>query len=746
MRRLLVLILIAAASLAATPPSGMLGFSPARAESQRDLEEQFDALLNRENLDQWLKELSAQPHHAGSPGSKAVAESIAQKFRSWGFDTEIDTYHVLLPTPRTRKLELIAPTRYEAKLEEPALEGDATSSIREGSLPPYHAYSIDGDVTGELVYVNYGIPGDYETLESLGISVAGKIVIARYGGSWRGIKPKVAAEHGAIGCIIYSDPRDDGYFQGDVYPEGAFKNEWGVQRGSVMDMPLHPGDPLTPGVGSTRDAKRLPIEEAKTLTRIPVLPISYGDALPLLRAIGGPVAPLAWRGALPITYHVGPGPARVRLALEFNWNTVPAHNVIARLRGAERPDEWVIRGNHHDGWNFGANDPLSGMVALMEEARAVGQLARNGWKPKRTMVYAGWDAEEQGLLGSTEWAEHHASELKRKAVIYINTDSNGRGFLYAGASHSLERLINEAAREVTDPQRKMSVWQRMRAGIIAGGGEDAAAARDAVDLPVSALGSGSDYTPFLQHLGIASVHVGFGGENAGGSYHSIYDSYDHYSRFGDPGFHYGIALARVAGRLALRFAEADILPFRFTNFATTVEEYVGEVEKLTDTMRKETEERNWKIREGIFEAAADPTKPFIALVPKDPVPHLELAVLRNAAGRVKESAARYDAAAQKSLAEGTLTSSQRGRLNQLLAGAERMLTNEAGLPGRPWFKHQVYAPGFYTGYGVKTLPGVREAIEQREWSQAEEQAKVIAAVLDRFASHLDQATAALGSN
>ncbi len=442
----------------------LLGFTPESARRQYALEAELDARVKREHLRQWMKRMSAQPHHLGSPYGKENAEFMAGLFRSWGYDTRIERFDVLFPTPTERLLELLEPGTFTALLSEPPVEGDASSAIE--SLPTYNAYSIDGDVTGELVYVNYGIPADYEELARRGIDVRGKIVIARYGGSWRGIKPKVAAEHGAIGCIIYSDPRDDGYAQGDVYPRGPYRNEHGVQRGSVADMPLYPGDPLTPGVGATDKAPRLSIAEAKTLTTIPTLPISYGDALPFLRSLEGPVAPAAWRGALPITYHLGPGPAKVRLKVAFDWKTAPAYNVIAVLKGTTRPDEWIIRGNHHDAWNFGANDPVSGMVALLEEARIVGELASRGSRPKRTIIYAGWDGEEQGLLGSTEWVEEHAAELKRKAVAYINTDSNSRGFLYAAGSHTLEKFVGQVGRDVQDPQRSMTVGERARANAI----------------------------------------------------------------------------------------------------------------------------------------------------------------------------------------------------------------------------------------------------------------------------------------
>src|SRR6202035_2191472 len=347
MRRLFLVLLLASALAAQAAPVTDLplaGFSPAHASEERSLEARFVASLRRDDLRDWLKRLSARPHHLGSAYDKENAEFIAGLFRSWGFDTRIEEFQVLFPTPKTRLLEMVAPHRFTATLAEPALPEDATSNQTGEQLPTYNAYSIDGDVTGDLVYVNYGVPKDYEALDRKGIDVKGKIVLARYGGSWRGIKPKVAAEHGAIGCIIYSDPRDDGYFEGDVYPRGPYRNDHGVQRGSVADMPLYPGDPLTPGVGATPEAKRLDIKRAPTLTKIPVLPISYADATPLLQALGGPRAPEAFRGALPLTYHLGPGPARVHLKVAFNWGMVPARDVIARLPGAERPDEWIVRG------------------------------------------------------------------------------------------------------------------------------------------------------------------------------------------------------------------------------------------------------------------------------------------------------------------------------------------------------------------------------------------------------------------
>lgn len=715
----------------------VMGFSSERTAAQRSLEAKFDSLLKTDNLRDWMKRLTARPHHLGSAYNKENAEFIASLFRSWGYETTLEEFHVLFPTPKTRLVEMTAPEKYALKLVEPAVEGDATSGQQSEQLPNYNAYSIDGDVTGPLVYVNYGTPADYDELDKRGIDVKGKIVISRYGGSWRGIKPKVAAERGAVGCLIYSDPRDDGYFQGDVYPKGAWRNENGAQRGSVMDMPLFPGDPLTKGIGATKDAKRIELRNAETLTKIPVLPISYGDALPLLKNLDGAVVPTAWRGALPVTYHFGGSTPTVRMKLEFNWDIKPIYNVIAKMRGSERPDQWVIRGNHRDAWVNGAQDPISGMVALMEEARAIAELTKTGWRPKRTIIYAGWDAEEQGLIGSTEWAELHAEEIKQKAAVYINTDSNARGFLGVGGSHTLEKFINEVAREVPDPQTKLTVWERARASQIVNGSNQARnEALNRPDSRIYPLGSGSDYTPFLQHLGIASLNIGFGGEGGGGSYHSVYDSFDHYQRFGDPGFAYGIALAKVCGRATMRLADAETLPFEFSNFSDTVDLYAREVYQLTDSMREQTAAMNADIAMGRWAAVQDPLDKLTPPKTRDAVPYLNFAPLQNAILKLKAGATTY----QLHTRDRSLTADRQKTLDEMLYKTERALIRNEGLPRRDWFRHHIYAPGFYTGYGVKTLPGVREAIEQRDWKEAQEQIEKLARVIEAFSAEIDRAT------
>lgn len=740
MKNLLVLLLILITNLGFSQKS-ILGFTEEGAKAELALEEKFDSYLKTSNIDQWMKHLTGRPHHLGSAMGKEYAMWMRDQFRSWGYEAEVETYKVLFPTPKVRVLEMVGPTRFKAKLVEPALKEDATSGQLKEQLPTYHGFSADGDVTAELVFVGYGVPSDYDELEKLGIDVKGKIVIAKYGGSWRGIKPKVAQEKGAIGCIIYSDPEDDGYFQGDVYPKGPFRPGLGAQRGSVLDLPVRPGDPLTPNIGATEEAKRIERAQADNLISIPVLPIGYDDAEPLLKALGGPVAPEYMRGSMPLTYHVGPGPARVHLNLAFDWKLVDCHNVIAKMKGAELPDEWVIRGNHHDAWVNGASDPISGMVALMEEARAVSELVKTGWKPKRTIIYCGWDGEEPGLIGSTEWAEHHAQELQQKTVAYINSDGNGRGFLYAQGSHTLEQLVSDVARDVTDPQTGVSILER-RKSALAANTSSIKAKKEIINSPsmtISALGSGSDYTPFIQHLGIPALNIGFGGENEGGEYHSIYDSYDHFKRFKDPKFEYGVALAKTAGRTTLRLVNATVLPFDFKGFHKTVSGYVNEVTGLLSDMRESTEVENQMIKENRYKLASDPTKTFVQPKANDPVPYLNFSNLQNAVASLETSAKTY----AELLKANPNPNTNLEKLNKTLYQAEQTLMIDAGLPRRPWFRHSIYAPGYYTGYGVKTLPGIREAIEQRNWKEAQEQIEIVAKNLNNYTKQIDAAAAVL---
>jgi N-acetylated-alpha-linked acidic dipeptidase len=731
-----------ARAAADSPPAAvdLQGFSSRGAQLETELEQRFDAGLSAADLRSWMQQMSSAPNHVGSPHDKANAEFQLKKFREWGWDAAIETFSVLYPTPREVLVELVAPTHFTARLTEPPIEGDSTSSQTKDELPAYNVYGADGDVTAELVYVNQGMPDDYRELEREGISVKGRIVLTRYGGGWRGLKPKLAYEHGAVGCLIYSDPRDDGYGAGDAYPKGGYRPRDAVQRGSVQDLVLYSGDPLTPGVGSTADAKRLAIQDAKTILKIPVLPISYAAAEPLLAALGGRVAPAGWRGGLPLTYHLGPGPAKVRLKVLSNWNQKTLYDVVATLRGSEEPDRWIIRGNHHDGWVFGATDPLAGQVALMAEAQAIGNLVKSGWRPRRTLVYASWDGEEPGLLGSTEWAEAHAAELKSKAALYINSDTNGRGFVGVSGSHALQHFASEAARDVKDPETGASVLARALAqeqvAVHDSGGHD----NFGMDLKLGALGSGSDFTPFLQHLGVNSLDIGFDGETDYGVYHSAYDSFDHFRRFVDPTFEYGVALAKVAGRLVLRASQAQLLPARQSDFAASVAGYDDELHKLVDSMRQKTIEQTKLQDDGSYSLATDPQQPHAPPPRAAEVPFLSFAELDNAVAKLAQSAGAFDNAyARLTAADVAGATAARERLNATLTDLEQTLTDSRGLPGREWYQHMLYAPGLHTGYGVKTLPGIREAIEERRWDEANRYIGVVSRAINAYSARLDHA-------
>jgi len=704
----------------------------------------FRTLPKPDNIKENMRHLSARPHHVGSPYDKENAEWMQARFKEYGWEAQIETFYVLFPTPKSRLLEMTAPHHFSARLEEPAQTIDPTSGQGSEQLPSYNAYSIDGDVTAPLVYVNYGRPEDYDELERHGISVKGTIVIARYGETWRGIKPKVAAQHGALGCIIYSDPKDDGYSVDNVFPNGPMRNKDGVQRGSVMDMPVAPGDPLTPGIGATKDAKRLNINDAKTLTTIPVLPISYGDAQPLLAAMSGALAPDSWRGGLPVTYHMGPGPTKVHLKLAFNWDVKPIYDVIAKIGGSTWPDQWIIRGNHHDAWVNGAADPLSGTSAMLEEARALGELMKQGWKPRRTIVYTAWDGEEPGLLGSTEWVEQHGDELAKKAVVYINSDMNSRGFLGMEGSHSLEKFINDVARDIDDPEAHISVWKRLQAQIIANGtAQEKQDARNRTDLRIGALGSGSDFTPFLQHNGVATLNLGYGGEDPEGIYHSIYDDFYYYSHFLDTDFVYERALAQTVGTAVIRLADAPLLPFEFTDVADTVHAYLTELHALLKARQDAVKEQNRQIEEGVFAAVNDPRRPVLAPKRETVPPAMNFAPLENAANALSLAAQRYKKA-QDALA-GKLDHSPAALLqaNQLLMQSERQYLDSNGLPNREWFRHLLYAPGFFTGYSVKTMPGVRESIEQKQYSLIDTEVTKLATALGHETELINQAAALL---
>jgi N-acetylated-alpha-linked acidic dipeptidase len=727
--------LFALAAHAVDAGKPLRGYTPENSATEVSWEQKFREMPDRDHIRENMRRLSARPHHVGSPYDKDNAEWLLAQLKSYGLDAQIETFSTLFPTPKSRKLELLGAAPFTAKLEEPAISVDPTSNQKSEQLPTYNAFSRDGDVTGPLVYVNYGRPEDYDVLDRMGVSVKGAIVIARYGASWRGIKPKVAAEHGAVGCIIYSDPREDGYAQGDVYPEGPMRPPDGAQRGSVMDMPVYPGDPQTPGVGAVEGVKLIPLDQVQTITKIPVLPISYADATPFLKALGGETVPEAWRGGLPLTYHTGPSKAEAHLAVSFNWDRKPLRDVVAKIPGAKYPDQWVIRGNHHDAWVNGAEDPISGASPELEEARALGELLTQGWKPSRTIIYCFWDGEEPALLGSTEWAETHADELKQHAVAYFNSDGNGRGYFRVEGSHSLENFVNSVAKDIQDPETKMTVWKRVRlVDLSRATPQVRSEIRSRADMRIPALGSGSDYTAFIDHLGVASVNLGYGGEDEGGQYHSIYDDFYYYTHFMDTDFSYGRALAQTAGTMIMRMADADILPFQFGDLADTVHLYDTQLKTLLTEKRDQAKENNLEISDGVYKALYDPKKKMVP-PPVEPVPpYLNFGPLDQASDDLTEAAKAFDQAFAAADGSGP------AEVNLDLIRSERLLTDERGLPNRPWFKHLLYAPGFYTGYGVKTIPGVREAIEQKKWSEADEQINRVSAALEHESELLKEAT------
>jgi N-acetylated-alpha-linked acidic dipeptidase len=689
------------------------GFPPDQWKAEHDREEEAKAIPQPARIGIYMERMASKPHHAGSPGSKAVADYAAGQLKEWGLDVRVETFQALLPYPTVRLLEMTAPTRFRASLKEPAVPEDKDTS-EAGQLPPYNAYSASGDVTAPLVYVNFGNVEDYDYLKAVGIDVKGKIVIARYGKGWRGLKPRLAQEHGAIGCLIYSDPREDGYFQNDVYPAGPMRPSAGVQRGSVMDMAVYPGDPLSPGTPSEPGASLLPRADAKTIMKIPVMPISYGDAKPLLEALGGRLAPEAWRGALPITYHIGaPGPAVVHLKLDFDWTSKPLNDIIVTIPGSVYKDQWIVYGNHHDAWVNGASDPGSGASALLETARTLATLRKEGWQPKRTIVLALWDAEEFGLVGSTEWVEKHEEELERKAAVYINSDSSGSGKLQASGSHTLERFVRQVLRDVPSPEGGQNLLDSLRnaagdevqpnATDVAEG--DPLRTRPPAAFHLGALGSGSDYVPFLDHAGVASLNFGFGGDDSIGVYHSAYDTVRWYEQFSDKDFSHGRALAQLTTTMLLRLSDAAVLPFEFRTLARTVRSYADDIQGMAQ-------------KSGGM---------------------VDFQQVRAALTRIVNASTSYEDSLSALMGRGSVAPERLLKVNEMLARMERALLLPDGLPERGWFRHQVYAPGLYTGYDAKTLPAVREAVEAKRWADANQQARRAAQSLEAIGAQIEDA-------
>ena len=665
------------------------GFTTANSIAQKKYEEAFKQLTSPEICRQELRRLTEEPHLAGTENSRKIAQYLYNKYKEYGLDAQIYEYEVYLPYPIEVRVEMVAPTHYLAIGKEESWEWDK-DSYETDIVAGYNAYSPDGDVTADLIYVNRGLPDDYRKLTEMGISVEGKIAIARYGGSYRGVKAKVAGEQGAVGLIIYSDPSDDGYMKGDVYPRGPWRSPDAIQRGTVKYIFQYAGDPLTPGWASTKDAHRLPIAEATDLPQIPVAPLAYRDAEPLLKALAGPNVPTNWQGGLPFAYHIGPGPAKVHLKIRSEHKNRPIYNVIAKLKGTGTPDHWVILGNHHDAWVYGAADPSSGTVSLLEVARCLGQLAKEGYRPKRTIVFASWDAEEFGILGSTEWVEELKTELQQKAIAYLNVDTatTGQQF-YASAVPSLKPLIKEVTQTVIDPQTHQTVYEAWRQQ------------QENYVPRVGNLGSGSDHSPFIGHLGVPAVSMGFYGPY--GVYHAMQDTFYWMEHFGDPTFRYHVAMAQIWGILALRLADADILPFDYAAYA---DELLSHLKALQNENKHSTITRNRPER------------------------------LRALLRECEKIAADLQKGLAARLESGELIETE--MINRSLQGIEQKLTSESGLPLRPWFKHLAYAPGLYSGYTAVIFPGIEDALEMNDEKQVSIEVDRLAEAFQRLIEALEE--------
>ncbi len=697
----LALNLLAAATPPALAQNALDGFSAERAVAQRRWEEAFRAVPKPDSAREHLRILTREPHIAGTKEDYATAIYVRDQLRNSGIAAELKEYDVWLNYPNTPSVvELITTRRQRLNINEPVVAGDPSSSHPNIS-PLFNGFSASGDVTAPVVYANYGLPNDYDDLKRAGVDVKGKIVIVRYGNSFRGVKAQVAENRGAIGCIIYSDPADDGYMQGDIYPKGPWRPGASGQRGSVQYLFDYPGDPLTPGRPAIPGVPRLKPEEATDLTRIPVQPISYDAAKAILSLLKGPVRPRGFQGGLPFAYHLGgTDDVKLRLKTDMDYKIRKIWNVVGRIDGNEEKDRWVILGNHRDAWVFGAVDPNSGTSAMLEVGRGLGELLKQGWKPRRTIIFCSWDAEEYGLIGSVEWVEELAPELKEKAVAYLNLDAAVSGPHFGASSvPSLWKLMRAATRDIKDPKSGKSVYQQWQDRSREGRSESDPMS----EARIGALGSGSDYTPFLQHLGIASTDMGFGGDY--GVYHSSYDSFNWMEKFGDPGFVYHVAAAQLWGTLALRLADADGLSFDYTDYATQVREYFSETVRLAGRRNLGSSFDEKSMSEALDDFAKEAER----------------------VNKLKQEAVR-DSDREKLR-----------RINDALVQTERQLIDSRGLRGRVWYKHQIYAPGFYTGYAAQPLTDFRQALDERNGANAKESLERIVQAIKRAANTLKQA-------
>ena len=717
---LLALVLLPALLNAqSATPAAPTGFAAPTLEAQARAEKVFLDTVTPERARRWLAALTEEPHVAGTPAEKKVADYVFARFKEFGLPAEMVRYDVLINHPTQVSLELTAPVVEKLKLREDPYDVDKDSSI-EGMFPAFHGYGASGRAEGQVVYVNYGSPADFARLAGMGISVEGKIALVRYGGAFRGLKVKESQDRGAVGVLIYSDPRDDGYMAGDTYPDGPMRPPSAIQRGSVLFLSHVPGDPTTPGWPSTSGAKRVPRAEMTNVPKIPSLPIAYAEAEKILRRLGGPRVPDDWQGGLPFAYHVGPGAARVAMDVQMDEGLKPIYNVIATIKGSVEPDKLVILGNHRDAWTHGAVDPNSGTAAELETARALGAAIKSGWTPKRTIILASWDAEEYGLVGSTEWAEEHAADLQKNAVAYLNLDVAVTGpDLGMSGSPSLLALAQQAARDVAEPKRGGSVgaaWEaRQRSTWAQQTPVELVAKEDAKFFArLAPLGSGSDYTAFLDHLGVPSFDFGFSGTY--GVYHSVYDNFRWMEKYGDPEFLYHAAAARLWGLMAMRLANADVVPLRFSTYAR-------DLQVDLDNLRRDV------IRRARTQAdTASGAKPAITPDFTDVLAALqELRAAGEAADRAADAATSGDATARR-------------RVNDSATQVERVFLDAKGLPNRPWFRHLLIAPGLTTGYAPWPFPALQQAVEERDAAMFAAEAKRIADVIRAAARHLSAAS------
>ena len=692
----IVLVSVMAVSLKGQSPDGLMGFSVEAADQQRNFERIMATVPNAERMHEYHYVMTRRPHHAGTEQNYEYALYIKDRLEEFGYKTEMFKYDILIPWAGENRISLTFPETKEIVVTEPPIKEDPDTLI-EGGLPPMAAYVTPGDVSGSLVYVNYGRIQDYRLLDEMGVSLEGKIVLTRYGGSpgqMRGMKVREAAKRGAVGAIIYSDPEDDGYVRGDVYPNGTWRPWEGVQRGSYLDVPIYPGDPLTPFEPSIPGVERIPMDQAETIQKIPAHPISYGEALKLLQHIGGPVVPREWQGGLPLAYHIGPGPAEVSMHIELDYQTRPVWNVFGTIEGSVEPDRVVLAGGHRDSWVLGARDPISGAVSLLETARGIAEAVEQGFRPRRSIQFSSWGGEDFFLLGSTEYGEQFADELKKNMVVYINRESYTAGAWGTSGNHSLEKFVIETSLDAPHPSGTSlyKAWTEEQKGKA---------------LHIGALGSGSDYTVFLDHLGVPSLGPGYGSGN--GVYHSLYDTLVWFQKFGDPGYKYGLAQADMVGRLMMRLANAEVLPFESTGTADAIGGYLDELAEL---------DIEGELRESLSNISSANAR------------FRSSAVYTNLATDVLLECGQDELETRTSVLD---------ELNGLIMQVDRDFLDERGLPRRPWYRNQLYAPGYYTGYAAKTLPGVREAMEEQQWNIAKEQAIGVVQALVRATKTVDMA-------